>query len=42
LKDPTEFKGKINLVVLPNPKDMEKITVEKFDTQDQKQASTAA
>tara|TARA_B110001450_G_scaffold221186_1_gene217081 strand:- start:533 stop:649 length:117 start_codon:yes stop_codon:yes gene_type:complete len=36
LKDPTEFKSKINLVVLPNPQQMEQITVEKFDTSDQK------
>ena len=42
LKDPKAFQNKINLVVLPNPENMESIAVEKFDTKDQKQATTAA
>lgn len=42
LRDPKEFQNKINLVVLPNPQQLSSIAVEKFDTSDQKQATTAA
>ena len=42
MKDPKEFQNKINLVVLPNPQSLATIAVEKFDTSDQKQATTAA
>ena len=42
LNDPKAFQNKINLVVLPNPESMESIAVEKLDTKDQKQATTAA
>jgi hypothetical protein len=30
------------LVVLPNPNNLDSVAVEKFDTKDQKQATTAA